>query len=251
MTCRCSWPVPRPESMLMSLGPQGPLWCEWPELPPETSVETMLLKAMSGSEVLLQDGVWIDIHGPCHLWRPAEVPVLHCCLKPCLCLWAMLLLETLGIWVACTATWVHGDRGHVWVLYVPRSMLMFVAYATTKGHMDALGICCSLKSCWLLCKMLPLGATLNVGGLHGHLRTWWCLGQWCHQGPCLGPWSYCSWVCVVLLCCVQKPSWCLWLQLHQWALSGSVALQQLGALLVVCVDIRNYGTMLLWSIKRK
>lgn len=68
----------------------------------------------------------------------------------------MLMPEAILIWVAYIATGDQSDvqatdatEGHVWFysLTVSQSVLIFVAHATTKGHMDACSLCYSRKPC--------------------------------------------------------------------------------------------------------
>lgn len=154
----------------------GPGWCEWPTLQSEPTVisrSMLLLRAMSGTGVLLQprsvsisvahfstEG-YMDIHG------------LGCCLKPYWCPRAML---PPGSWVA---TWGHGDvqihvapEGHVWFqgptssgfcingqclrfVVLLKSMLLSVVWAATWIHVDVCRPFCPQGPYWCEYPVLP------------------------------------------------------------------------------------------------
>lgn len=109
---------------------------------------------------------WIYVCEPVCLPHQNDVSGLHCYLR----------LGVVWVWAAAEGSEVLLQLG---------SELISMACVTPEDHVDVHGLCCSLKprscSCWWL--VLPLG-------------PWWYPGLCYCWGPSLGPWSYCSWVCV-------------------------------------------------------
>lgn len=71
----------------------------------EISWSVLLLWAMSGSMLLLQPGSVLVFVAHVTSKGHADVCDLCSCLKPCWCLWVVLLTGAILVWVAWTATW--------------------------------------------------------------------------------------------------------------------------------------------------
>lgn len=63
-----------------------------------------------------------------------------------------------------------GLRQRTWHYWIRRALLMTVAHVTTKGHMDALGLCCHLKPYWCLWPVLP-SKDMMVSVVHAVTRN--------------------------------------------------------------------------------
>lgn len=70
----------------------------------------------------------------------------------------------------------------------PGSVLMSLSQVTTKGHIDARGLCYNLWPCWWPRAMLPLGA-IQIWVICATTRAMVTCGPECCLGPCLGSWS--------------------------------------------------------------
>jgi hypothetical protein len=111
------------------------------------------------------------------------------------------------IWVACDASWgqvnilLHavGDQIWVWSPTASRdqSVSMSMGWVTTVGHVDASGLCCSLKQCWWLLAMLPPEAiwmwvtctnTWSCGDVCGWI-FWGVHGVWYCKKPYGSLWA--------------------------------------------------------------
>lgn len=113
---------------------RGPYWCKQDAMPSWDD---------GGVQVRATANVRIDVYSLHYTTGQAEVPGLCCCLGPRRCLWALLSPGThILIWVACVATWDHGDGqvpaatdGHVWVCVE----LTSVACVTVWFHVNTMG----------------------------------------------------------------------------------------------------------------
>lgn len=170
-------------------------WCPWPVLPPKAIWMSVLQ-----SEVILMSfskaapGGHIDVNGQYASWGHSDaqpvLPGLWCSPQPYLGLWS-------------TTVWVYVDIWLLWSMLPPQAIQI------------------SFSMLWSEVMLLSVGqaaATHHTypNGLHCHLRPWRCPGPRCHQGPYLGPRSYCSLIFADIpgSCCHWKPSRCQWSMLH-------------------------------------
>lgn len=159
----------------------------------------------------------MDAHGLC------------CSLKSYWCLLVMLPLGATLMWMACllpgaivmpSLCYMACDAAysHIWVCG-PTKVWVYVEIRLLWSMLPPQAMQISFSMLWPEVMLLFVGqATARhhtyLNGLH--LRPWRCPGPCCHQGPYLGPRSYCSLIFADIpgSCCHWKPSRCQWSMLH-------------------------------------
>jgi hypothetical protein len=122
--------------------------------------------------------------------------------------------------------------GPLWLMMLPRTMCGSLWLTSPpECHADIRGVCCSLRPCWCLQAVLPLGHT-NLCVLHCLLRPGWCLSHattkghvWVHGPTVAGGLCWCLWPMLTTEDYADvhdpnyslKPTWCLQAMLLQRA----------------------------------